>query len=207
MSDAPETRALLSKLECHLHQQRRAIDDLTRRERDISAHLAIERDPERVLELSRMRVDIRAHLNSISHLFDRIAIEREHTALQLLHAEQEAARMAIPQSPTAPLLISLFGRAIRVLRFSASRRIERPPLATLGRIVRALFTTRTYNLYFQPIVADTVHEWQQAHIAGERRRAWYIKNVLGRFIMLSHITCRLPLSMLKFIGKLWGLVA
>ena len=44
---------------------------------------------------------------------------------------------------------------------------------------------------------------EQAHVLGEARRAWYIKHVLSRWMMLSHIAAQMPLSVLKFIAKVF----
>ena len=82
-------------------------------------------------------------------------------------------------------------------------RIERPPLMLLDSILRFLWTKKTYDRVFSPARSDIVHDWQQAHFAGETKRAWYIKHVLGRGIMLSHAAAQLPWSIIKFFVSLF----
>jgi hypothetical protein len=81
-------------------------------------------------------------------------------------------------------------------------KIERPPLLVIDRFVQALWTTKTYDRVFKPARADLVTEWEQAHISGNTKRAWYVKHVLGRWILISHIAAQIPLSMIKLLLKI-----
>ena len=109
-------------------------------------------------------------------------------------------RAGIPKNTLMLLWSRLL--AIRLMsRKARARSIELPPLMTLDRIVRFLWSAKTYSRVFEPARADLVDEWQRAFVAGETQHAWYIKHVLGRLIMLNHIAVQLPSSILKFLAK------
>jgi len=79
--------------------------------------------------------------------------------------------------------------------------IESPPLMTIDVILRFFCSAKTYEHVFRPARADLVDEWQQAHIAGEVRRAWYVKYFLAYWIILSHIASQLPTSVAKIVSR------
>ena len=105
---------------------------------------------------------------------------------------------------TSVVFIALIVRLFRIGRRStckASARLETPPVTTLDSVARFLWTPKTYDRVFKPARADLVDAWEQAHITGETRRAWYIKHVLSRWIMLSHMASQTPSSLIKLLLK------
>jgi hypothetical protein len=83
--------------------------------------------------------------------------------------------------------------------------IETPPLMLLDRIVCFLWPRKTYQRVFQPVVSDAIIEWEAAHVAGNKKLAWYIKNVRSRWIILFHIAMQAPMSILSVLQKLFKL--
>jgi len=106
--------------------------------------------------------------------------------------------------PRRRLFITIVTIVTSLLAWPKSRlgTVTTPPLMTMDRIVRFFWQSKTYDRVFKPARADVVDDWEQAHIAGETRRAWYIKHILGRWIILSHVAAQIPSSTISFILKL-----
>lgn len=81
----------------------------------------------------------------------------------------------------------------------AARRIVKPPASTIDAIVRFLYSSKTYSLVFEPLRADLIHDWHDAEVAGDRRKAALIRYVRAPWAMMSHAVLQTVASVLRRI--------
>ena len=123
------------------------------------------------------------------------AVRRES---ERIRRQSVMRRFSIRFSMFATSLVIL----VHAIKWPKMGTVTTPPLMTLDRIVRFFWSSKAYDRVFKPARADIVNDWEQAHIAGETKRAWYIKHLLGRWIILCHIAVQIPWSAIGFILKL-----
>jgi transcriptional regulator with XRE-family HTH domain len=83
-----------------------------------------------------------------------------------------------------------------------TRKRQRPPLHLLNVIVKGLWSAKTYERVFKPVIADIHHEWADARRRQERFRSWWIRNVRGRYAVLGVARHQLPWSAWSAIKRL-----
>jgi hypothetical protein len=105
-----------------------------------------------------------------------------------------------------PVLTTIWVRArVRRVRLEPKRkrnRPPRPPLHLLNATVKALWSAKTYERVFKPVIADIHREWADARCRHERFRAWWIRNVRGRYALLDVARHQLPWSAWSAIKRL-----
>ena len=114
------------------------------------------------------------------------------------------------------LLSAAIAGAVGILGGSLARRTrlreakrtkrQRPPLRLLDIIVKALWSTKTYERVFKPVIVDIHHEWRDARRRHEQLRAWWIRHVRGRFALLDVARRQFPWSVWSAIKRLVRLV-
>lgn len=83
---------------------------------------------------------------------------------------------------------------------------QRPPLGLLSVVVKALWSAKKYDQVFKPVIADIHHEWRDARRRHEKVRAWWIKNVRGRYAVLDVARSQLPWSVWSLLMKATRLI-
>jgi hypothetical protein len=77
-----------------------------------------------------------------------------------------------------------------------------PPGMRLRGVLAVVYSTKTCQTVFEPLLADVQAEWLAAHAAGRSGRAeWY--RVRGYFYVLQHVLAQLPVSVLQTAYQLW----
>jgi hypothetical protein len=82
------------------------------------------------------------------------------------------------------------------------RRRQHPPFRLLNRYAKALWSAKTYDRVFKPVIADIHHEWSDARRRHEDFRAWWIRHVRGRYAILQVAWHQLPWSLWSGVKKL-----
>lgn len=77
-----------------------------------------------------------------------------------------------------------------------------PPLKLLNALVKALWSYKTYNQVFKPVVADIVWEWKDARRHHEKFRAWWIQHVRGPYAIIQVALLQLPWSAIKKVASI-----
>lgn len=83
---------------------------------------------------------------------------------------------------------------------------RRPPLHLLNAVVKGLWSAKTYERVFRPVIADIHHEWADARRHRESFRAWWIRNVRGRYAVLDVARHQIPWSIWSAIKRLLQLM-
>jgi hypothetical protein len=99
-------------------------------------------------------------------------------------------------------IIFLILRDARDTGLLPARRNRKRPLRILNAIVKGLWSAKTYERVFKPVIADIHHEWADARRRHEKFRAWWIRNVRGRYAVLEVATRQLPWSAWSAIKRL-----
>ena len=86
------------------------------------------------------------------------------------------------------------------------RERRRPPLQLLNATVKALWSAKTYERVFKPVITDVRHEWADARRRHEKFRAWWIRNVRGRYAVFDVARHQLPWSAWSAIRRLLQLM-
>lgn len=106
----------------------------------------------------------------------------------------------------ATVLSALIKKRGRIANLPAMRNRQRPPLYLLNAIVKGLWSAKTYERVFKPVIADIHHEWADARRRHEKFRAWWIRNVRGRDAVLDVARHQLPWSAWSAIKRLVQLI-
>ncbi len=88
-------------------------------------------------------------------------------------------------------------RSVRTLLEDVSP-IVAPPGTTTRSVLAFLFSSRTVREVFEPVLADTQHDWMQACVAGHTRHAQWIR-VRGYLTLFTHFLGHIGVNMISFI--------
>lgn len=109
--------------------------------------------------------------------------------------------IASPEEAEQRLIVRM-KEASRGAATDGTRKRQRPPLHLLDVIVKGLWSAKTYERVFKPVIADIHHEWADARRRQERFRSWWIRNVRGRYAVLGVARHQLPWSAWSAIKRL-----
>ena len=113
--------------------------------------------------------------------------------------------IASPEEAAQRLMVQML-EASREAATDGTRKRQRPPLHLLNVIVKGLWSAKTYERVFKPVIADIHHEWADARRRQERFRAWWIRNVRGRYAVIDVARHQLPWSAWSALKRAWQLM-
>jgi len=95
-----------------------------------------------------------------------------------------------------------FGAVARVQALRKARLVALPPASRVRGLLRFVFSQRTCDLVFDPVVADVQQEWIEAVAAGRKWHAAWVR-VRGYLTLLQHAMAQLPMSFGRAMYEMW----
>jgi hypothetical protein len=99
----------------------------------------------------------------------------------------------------------LYGRlhcTLNRMRHLNDRRIHGAPGWRLHRIGSWVYSHRTFETVFEPVLADMQFEYFAALAEGRKRKATWVR-IRGVFLFSSHVVAQLPVSGLRLLWRLY----
>lgn len=104
-----------------------------------------------------------------------------------------------------PLALLMTGKPFK--RVNATQPVDngpsrrRSPASRLGALARFIWTKKTYDRVFAPVLADAHQEWSAADFAGHIRQVRWIQ-LRTALIMVSHMLAQIPVSILRLVWRI-----